>query len=260
VHSMAGPVWVMTSQRLEDAGFSLKIQADNTEVEGFELRDETFVTTLAWEESLNLGWLMLDRAKHGEKGLSMRLDVPRKKEDNGSLVGAIYGKEWNVVSKRLVLVTEKVFSQVVNSNLEVRTSVSINPRTGAAEEGALFTYEAIPRAAWLVMDIVVDDYREGDKPWSNGPIIHQAGKEIKINNDLKKEIIWHDNDPAMPPIYPDPNNPGQYLQENGKVLGWYSPFDVVVAGFEPVSLLGVGGMGTRGFGRIRVLSNWGVES
>jgi len=31
---------------------------------------------------------------------------------------------------RIYLVSDKTFSVVVNSNLEVRTSVSINPRTG----------------------------------------------------------------------------------------------------------------------------------
>ena len=49
--------------------------------------------------------------------------------------------------KRLVLVDDGLFCQIVNSNLEVRTSVSIDPITGAAKEGALFTYEALPRAS-----------------------------------------------------------------------------------------------------------------
>ena len=41
---------------------------------------------------------------------------------------------------------------------------SINPGTGAAEDGALFTYEAIPRGAVLVWDVTCRDrrhFREG---------------------------------------------------------------------------------------------------
>ncbi len=54
----------------------------------------------------------------------------------------------------IAVVSDKLFSHIVNSNLEVRTSVSINPATGAAENGALFTYEALPRGTifhWIVI-------------------------------------------------------------------------------------------------------------
>lgn len=47
--------------------------------------------------------------------------------------------------KDIIMVHEGLFAQIVNSNLEVRTSVSIDPVTGAAKPGALFTSEAIPR-------------------------------------------------------------------------------------------------------------------
>ncbi|WP_421658971.1 RAMP superfamily CRISPR-associated protein [Leptothermofonsia sp. ETS-13] len=64
---------------------------------------------------------------------------------------------WQVI-KRIVLVKDSLFSHIVNSNLEVRTSVAISPETGAAEEGALFTYEALPalrssppRWCWMIM-------------------------------------------------------------------------------------------------------------
>ena len=67
--------------------------------------------------------------------------------------------EWSAIADRIVLTTQRLFSQIVNSNLEVRTSVSIDPKTGAAESGALFTYEAIPRTTWLWSDVVEDNYR-----------------------------------------------------------------------------------------------------
>src|SRR5208282_214039 len=55
---------------------------------------------------------------------------------------------------RSVLVPDELFGTLVNDNLEVRTLVSIDPETGAAEDGALFTYEAIPRSTLLWFDVV----------------------------------------------------------------------------------------------------------
>jgi CRISPR-associated protein Cmr4 len=52
-----------------------------------------------------------------------------------------------------------VFPHLVNDNLEVSTSVSIDHFTGAAKGGALFTYETISSAAWLVVDLVQDGCR-----------------------------------------------------------------------------------------------------
>ena len=68
------------------------------------------------------------------------------------------------------------------------------------EDGALFTYEAIPRAAFLWMEVVEDNYRENF-----------------------------------------PNN----------TQNWQSPIEVVDSGLEWAEHLGVGGMVTRGFGRLR---------
>jgi len=53
-----------------------------------------------------------------------------------------------------------LFGHVVNNNLEVRTSTAISPITGASVEGALFTYEAIPRATISWCDLVYK--RPGD--------------------------------------------------------------------------------------------------
>ena len=124
------------------------------------------------------------------------------------------------VKDRIVLVSQKLFSQVVNSNLEVRTLVAINPETGAAEDNALFTYEAMPRATWLWCDIIEDDYLKAfpktDKQFKNGE-----------------------------------ENKGDPLGEQ-----WSKPLDVVRAGLKLIEYLGVGGMGTRGFGRMKLIGDW----
>ncbi len=115
---------------------------------------------------------------------------------------------WKAV-KKIVLVHDALFSQIVNSNLEVRTSVAINPETGAAEDKALFTYEAIPRATFLIAEVVLDDYRQ----------------EFPV--DTTKTLPGGDS--------------------------WNDSLDVVKAGFRMIEWLGVGGMGTRGFGRMAMV-------
>jgi CRISPR-associated protein Cmr4 len=190
VHSMAGPVWVTTQTRLEQAGFSVTSPD--------LVRDEFATTLTGWAKPLNLGWLLLEH-KAGEVKISPNGQTP---------------PAWHDIASRLVLVDDGLFSQIVNSNLEVRTSVSIDPLTGAAKEGALFTYEALPRAAWLWCDVVEDDYRPEPFP----------------QNNAKAQAFGHQR-----------------------------PLDVVKAGLTLAEYLGVGGMGTRGFGRIKLMHDWEVS-
>jgi CRISPR-associated protein Cmr4 len=188
VHSVAGPVWVSTPQRLKDAGFQ--------NVTPESLPDgEVYLT---WNHRrLNLGWLMFDVAGQAT------VTPPEVLEND---------PRWTAVQKRIALVSDGIFSHIVNSNLEVRTSVSIDPRTGAAAEGALFTYEALPRATWLWLDVVEDDYRNG---------------------------------------FPASDPKAQQFQHK-------RPLDVVRAGLELAEYLGLGGMGTRGFGRVKLMAQWEV--
>ncbi|MCI0352202.1 MAG: type III-B CRISPR module RAMP protein Cmr4, partial [Acidobacteriales bacterium] len=233
VHSMIGPVWVSTPQRLEEFGFTFNDgEPKPNEIPG----KESFVTTAEAEglNMLNLGWLMLPVE-------TRRATVtPPTKNWAGS-------DEWKSIAKRIVLAPETLFSQLVNANLEVRTSVSINPETGAAQKGALFTYEAIPRGALLVFDVVQDDYRRrGPNPsWT-------------VSHAVKKVNGQWQNDPDRP-LYPDKDNPSQPRQENGQEKAWRSPADVVQGGLEWAAALGVGGMSTRGFGRFKAIgSRWEV--
>lgn len=202
VHSMVGPVWVTCPERLGLAG----LKAVGDQGEPIELAQDQIALGAGIEapkNQLNLGWLLLT-----SNGQTLSLaGIPEHWMDK---------EEWNAIQDRLVLVSDKLFGQIVNANLEVRTSVSINPHTGAAEEGALFTYEAIPRAAFLVSDVVEDDFRQR----------FQAPAETAQGNELGGE--------------------------------WNSPLDVAHAGMDLIDPLGVGGMGTRGFGRMRVVG-WQEE-
>jgi CRISPR-associated protein Cmr4 len=188
VHSMVGPVWVSTVDRLEDAGFTVSTPPSSW---------NTDQAVLTWKRTdpINLGWLML--------GIAGEVTVTPPSNSNWQ-----NDPRWNAV-KKIVLVHDALFSQIVNSNLEVRTSVAINPETGAAEEGALFTYEAIPRATLLTAEVVLDDYRQ-EFP-------------VDTTKTLPGGDFWNDS------------------------------LDVVKAGFRMIEWLGVGGMGTRGFGRMAMV-------
>jgi CRISPR-associated protein Cmr4 len=117
------------------------------------------------------------------------------------------------VKDKAFIVQDKLFTHIVNDNLEVRTSVAIDPATGAAEDGALFTFEAIPRATILWFNVV----------YSNPTYFRPSGKEIVKDRDGTKsaDISW--------------------VKEN------------VEMGLRYFKALGIGGMNTRGMGRLDVL-------
>jgi CRISPR-associated protein Cmr4 len=180
VHTLNGPMWVSTVERLREACFENLPDAPQDE--------EVLLSTKPKDlDRLNLGWLLLEASAAADS-----IQPPPEWTQNAA---------WEQIHNRLALVSVSLFSHIVNSNLEVRTSVAIDPQTGAAEEGALYTYEAIPRAAFLTVDVMLDDYRDR---------------------------------------FPSKN-------------GWKTPLDVVAAGFDMMQYPGVGGMGTRGFGRLKPL-------
>lgn len=180
VHSLAGPVWITCTSVLKDSGLDTN-QSDPSDPNKIKISNSITLSN----NCLNLGWLMLE------------------KEDNFTIQNSST-KIPNEIKNRSVLVSNKLFSQIVNDNLEVRTSVSINPETGAAEEGALFTYEAIPRSTvfWFNINYLKKDY-------------------FKING----------NEP----------NPQPEVKK------------AVEMGLKQFEYLGIGGMNTRGMGRLRVM-------
>jgi len=174
VHSLIGPVWVTSPGILEEFGIEATVSSD-------KIKTDLDVPN----EKLNLGWLYLN------------------KEGSFSLPDDEFNKFPYEIKDKIVLVSDKLFSEIVNSNLEVRTSVSINPETGAAEEGALFTFEAIPRTTVFWLDVTFND-----------------PKHFGVNDDFDFSTLK----------------------------------DIVESGFGLFETLGVGGMQTRGFGRLNVIT------
>ncbi len=180
VYSLNGPVWVSTYELLKENGFiGISEEFDDGEA------------LVSWQinrqSTVNLGWLLL-KVKANCR-IEPPDDFPAK-------------DVWTTIKDRIVIVKDTIYSQIVNSNLEVRTSVAIDPETGAAEEGALFTYEAIPRATWLWTELIEHNY------------VHDS-QEIEDKNFA---------------------------------------LSVVETGLKMIEYFGVGGMVTRGFGRMRLFS------
>lgn len=179
VSSIQGTVWITTKELLEYWFRELKDKKGEKLKIPETIDDNAYILKgINNSKPLNLGWLMLDA-----KGVSdgKELILPKKIDD---------------FTKRIVAVSDNIFSHIINDNLEVRTSVRIDPTTGSAEQSALFTYEAIPRGAIFGFEIVKD----------------------------KRRGIADNIEP------------------------------LIEATFSYLKLLGVGGMGTRGFGRIDVFN------
>ena len=177
VYTRLGTKWITSPKLLSEA---LNINVNVSE--------EKIKTNNSNEKILNLGWLNLEvENKHNinDSQLTNEIKTYLKPED-------------------IVLVSDSLISQIINSNLEVRTSVSIDPITGAAKEGALFTSEAIPRGA-----VFFGEVRVFDK------------KQFGDNNLPLKECIL------------------EALDDTKKYY----------------ETLGIGGMTTRGFGRMKILTN-----
>lgn len=182
VPTRRGPMWMTSPMALSLIGLKVK---------GVE--EEAVYLESSEPNPLNLGWLLPP-----VKGCAQMSEIKSRLQELG-VPDYIYN--------RLALVPDRLFAHIVNSNLEVRTSVSINPATGAAEEGALFSYEALPRGTVLVWEIIA----------KNPQHFRISGQEISAvasPDDVQQKVAQ-----AHP-----------YLKH-----------------------LGIGGMGTRGMGRMEVV-------
>ncbi len=184
VASREGPVWVTAPSALEQLNLA------------FDPLDKQTAYTDLTHHPLNLGWLMLPTRplpeELGGSGLQSRL---------ADLAIPEY------IRSRIVVISERLFQHVVNSTLEVRTSVAIEPATGAADDGALFTYEALPRGSVLGCTVTC----------RNPAHFRVGGEEVEAVTSPEKV------------------------------------FEAVKESDDYLENLGLGGMITRGMGRLRVL-------
>lgn len=211
VYSMIGPVWITCPSVLEDFKEALKTKTELTLNLTISESDEKIQTALVkGGEKLNLGWILLENIN---QACPLTGPIPKLSTE---------------ILNRLVLVSNNRFSNIVNDNLEVRTSVAIDPATGAAEEGALYSYEAIPRATVMWFDVV----------YNNPEYFTIKQREKVIENGKEKEMLVAK----------------EVTKSNGAKADWTWIKENVEKGLSLMEYLGVGGMGTRGMGRLRILN------
>ena len=206
VFTIRGTKWITTRKAIEE--IELK-DIENTEEQQNRNSENLYFVfeKLAEDETdghINLGWLYL----------------PYKFENNENLKNKIQKIlknlqfQVNLSLKDIIVVPEDIFSHIVNSNLEVRTSVSIDPITGAAKEGALFTSEAIPRGTIFYGNIRIFDKKVFEEFESK---LKPLPDKDELCNALKDSRHYYES-------------------------------------------LGIGGMTTRGFGRLEIESpDWDKE-
>ncbi len=128
VFTVRGTKWITTVSNLREIG-----------LEEDEPSKNKIKTKKGDERHLNLGWLHLEV------------------EGTHRFCNEIEFENFILTPDDVIIVPKSLFSHIINSNLEVRTSVSIDPITGAAKEGALFTSEAIPRGTIFYGNIRIFD-------------------------------------------------------------------------------------------------------
>ena len=193
VTTAVGPVWITSSAALAGAGFESCGVSENELGDGFVSLGSDLPL------QLNFGWLYLGQVNANTPVKAVVLKGP-----GGVALGGI--RHVAAALDRVALVSDRLFAAIVNDQLEVRTSVSISPETGAAEDGALFTSEALPRACFLAFQITY---------WN--PENFRIPKEQKIAfrvADLQASVL---------------------------------------KGLETIEFAGIGGVNTRGMGRMRVV-------
>ncbi|MFQ5741064.1 MAG: type III-B CRISPR module RAMP protein Cmr4, partial [Acidobacteriota bacterium] len=149
VHTLAGTVWMTSPERLNTA--DLEFQRPQGWDVDIVLVSPALANHLPQLDSgakgLNLGWMLFD--------VDSSQSIP-----SVDLLGWSRHTAWKeLMTDRIAVIHENHFSHLVNSALEIRTSVAINPRTGAQLGGALFTYEALPRGSVVTFSLVVLDPR-----------------------------------------------------------------------------------------------------
>ncbi len=189
VYTRLGTRWITSKGILNSAGIKLKSVPNFEDYEVLVCDEDD-----RKQNSINLGWLNF-RIKNGESTVDLS-NIKKQIGDDSAL---------NLLGEKIIIVSDNIIHQIINSNLETRTSVSIDPTTGAAKEGALFTSEAIPRGTIFYGNVRIEEY------------------------PLDEEL------------------PLDYVSEALKDSKKY---------FET---LGVGGMTTRGFGRLKIF-DWGEKN
>ncbi len=137
IYTRLGVKWISSERILNEVGLIKENQSNTEQIVYAQKKIEKG----RQDGYINLGWLNLPY-----KVKALPVDLSKVKVD-----------DFKLILEDIIIVPDSLISQIINSNLEVRTSVSIDPITGAAKEGALFTSEAIPRGTIFYGNIRIFD-------------------------------------------------------------------------------------------------------
>ncbi len=192
VVTMIGPVWITSLATLRTFVESNFLPKDGVDL---QISDNSYqIQTDIGSGKLNIGWVLLDVAARKN---------PLTETGKAVLRSAGISDE---ILNRLVVVPTSLFGHLVNNNLEVRTSNAIDHITGTVIQGALFSYEAIPRGTVMWTQITYKD----------------PSNFLLDQKPIEKGLTWVQQQVELGLSYLDP--------------------------------MGVGGMTSRGMGRMSVLN------
>lgn len=145
VYTSYGPRWVTSPSLCRAAGLD--------DVEEPEDGKVLVSGPTGGQKSINLNWLNFE-ARPWQKDLS-KTNVFHDLLNGEKLLPEDF-------FKNIVIVPDDLVSQIINANLETRTSVAIDPMTGTAKDGALFTSEAIPRGTIFYGTVRIEKHPLGE--------------------------------------------------------------------------------------------------
>ncbi len=224
VPTRQGPMWVSCPMALRLIGLEVNGVDDSA----------VYLQNGSNNNQINLGWLLLS-----VKTCAQMNTITSQLQNLGIP---------DYIRDRLALVPDRLFAHIVNSNLEVRTSVSIDPATGAAEEGALFSYEALPRGTVLVWEIIAKNpahFNIGGKPITlsaaQAPTAPAGAAQAPTAPTAPAGAAQAPTAPVGAAQAPAGTDPATVVH------------NVTTQAHLYLEHLGIGGMGTRGMGRVKVI-------
>lgn len=165
VYTRLGTRWITSKEILSSAGIEIEdiLKGEDGKVAIYDKENI---------KSINLGWLNF-KVKSGKSAIDSMIEKFKKRYNKFSKL--------NIPEEKIIIVSDNIIHQIINSNLETRTSVSIDPITGAARKGALFTSEAIPRGTIFYGDIMIEEH-----PLKEGPDKGKVKDGLRIVKNIFK--------------------------------------------------------------------------
>lgn len=146
VASLLGPVWVV------DQNFAIRLGLMKGELIGLPNPDVAAPSKLkVWEGKVNMGSFLFP-CNSALSYEDSTIESLTKKIEFFTSSGAA-ADDFNKITTNMVACHPSVFPLIVDTAMEVRTSVTIDPDTGAAKPQALFTLEAVPSGAVFESDL-----------------------------------------------------------------------------------------------------------